>query len=121
MKNLVINLTKYPYTYNLPDNMYGLDWSKFKNNYQHFIEKAITEAVISNKNQAVIDVSKLPVLSDSLRELKSFMDITPGTKYPVSAWNSRREEAKNFFTFPCICELDASGYIKQLTHNVPRI
>lgn len=101
-------------SYKLPDSLYGLEWAKFKGDYQYFIEKAMWEGKAANKLSVTIDIDKLPVLSDDLKALKSFMDLTPGQKYSMVQWNQRRDEAKGFFTQPCISELDASGYIKKL-------
>jgi hypothetical protein len=115
MKILKVIIKSFPYIYNVPEAMFGIEWTKFKFDYQFHIEKAISEAQKLGRGVAIIDIEKLPVLSENLKELKSFMDIAaPGQQYTVSQYNSRREEAKNFFTFPCICEMDASGYIKQL-------
>jgi hypothetical protein len=113
MKSLTILLNAQSISYKLPDNLYGTDWINFKNDYLFHIQKAITEGRTAGKLSVTIDIDKLPVLSNDLKALKSFMNLTPGEKYSIVQWNQRRDEAKNFFTQPCISEMDASDYIKQ--------
>lgn len=61
-----------------------------------------------------------PPLIDDLEHLKSYMqgmligDLTPESKFTVAEWNEAREQAKELFTYPCISELDASGFLIHL-------
>jgi hypothetical protein len=116
MKTLTILLMKVPYQFVLPKNMIGQQWSDFKRDYNFLIQREVTVAKQNNKPSVTIDIDKLPALSGDLPALKSFMDLrlVPQHKMSIALWNQRREEAKSFFTFPCISELDASGYIKKL-------
>jgi len=115
MKTLKINLMSYPYVYTLPEGMDGKDWIAFKTDYSYFIEKAIAKALRLNEKSVIIEIDKLPNLSDDFDTLKSYMKAgTIENKNPdVLSWNEQRERAKLFFTYPTICELDASGFIKQ--------
>jgi hypothetical protein len=67
---------------------------------------------MTSHKRKTIFVDDLPKLSDSLSELKSFMNSVRFMS--VLDWNARREEAKSFFTYQVISELDGSGYIKKL-------
>ena len=110
MKKLIIYLTGSRPSFTLPEGMYGHDWITFKRDYQYFIEKAIQQANKRGASYATIDIDSLPELSDDLNELKENMKGCTN----IADWNTQREIAKNYFTFPCICDLDASGYIKKV-------
>lgn len=118
MKNLVIRLDEERPSYILPDGMTGQDWTTFKRDYEYFIAKEIALARVNKKVLCTIDMSALPELYDNLTTLKGFMKVAienpyKGQMFTSFEWNSRREEAKQFFTAPCISELDASGFIKK--------
>lgn len=108
-----------PY-YTLPNGMNGEELKKFKRDYSYFIEKAIRTAKEEAAKgfvycqSATIDIDILPILSDDLGMLKSYMTDESNPHYTVEDWNTMREQAKEFFTAPVIAELDASGYIKKL-------
>jgi hypothetical protein len=116
MKNLIINFTKGFFEYVLPDGMNGAEFRKFKVDYFYVIEREVMKAKAEGvKESLVINMDTLPQLADDLNALKSFMtDAVSRDWLTVQEWNQRREEAKGFFTAPCIQELDASGYIKKL-------
>jgi hypothetical protein len=114
MKNLTIDLSKGCFQYVLPDGMSGEEFRKFKTDYFYVVEREVMKAKNEGKEKVIIDMDKLPQLTDDLKALKDFMqpvqDVFIGQ---IVTWNQRREEAKGFFTAPCIQELDASGYIKK--------
>jgi microsomal dipeptidase-like Zn-dependent dipeptidase len=115
MKNLTIDLSKGCFQYVLPDGMSGEEFKNFKRDYFYVIEREVMKAKNEGKASIVINMENLPQLADDLKALKSFMDADlTNTFYTVQLWNQKREEAKGFFTAPCIQELDASGYIKKL-------
>ena len=87
------------------------DMKRFKYDH-HYLFVACIHEVMTTRKRKTIFVDDLPKLSDSLNDLKAFMNTVRFQS--VLDWNQRREEAKAFFTFQVIDELDGSGYIKKL-------
>jgi hypothetical protein len=114
MRTLTVYLDRDPFMYKIPDGMFGEDWYKFKRDYSYFIQTNIRNALKHDSFAVTIDLDSLPKLSDDLKTLKAFMESkTVGiNQMSVPAWNIAREEAKNFFTAPCIQKLDTSGFIR---------
>jgi len=52
-------------------------------------------------------------VNHSLVELKKHMSAATNVQH----WNLLRREAKKLFPFQTLCELDASGYIKEVLPN----
>jgi hypothetical protein len=85
------------------------DFINFKRDYEYHIQEALQRMKNFGESQ-VFNLDLLPTLIDDLTELKTFMSDAK----TIGQWNTIREQAKRFFTAPCISELDASGYISKL-------
>ena len=124
MKDLTIIFAKDPEKdkdiYSIPDGMNGADWTKFKNDYHFILQRFIYNAKVKKVRGITIIISKLPVLSDDLNELKNFMSSEP-TPTNIKLWNLKRDEAKDKFTATVISKLDASGYVSRHVKNLPKL
>jgi hypothetical protein len=113
MRTITIFLENNKPVYDLSVDVSTDDYKFYKLNYKYSLEKILTRLIKGESTKEVIHLDTLPVLSDSLEKLKEFIMRSEKT-ISIIEWNERREAAKNYFTFPVICELDASGLIKKI-------